>query len=626
MSPRKNPKIGKHPDLYAKTRVSATQIDEMPDDTDVVVEDWRMCSPDDLRRAATNGELTEDDYAEMEGYEEQADADGDVSALLADGLSRALARAIVGVNRADVDPSKRSDTGWGKKGWGDNASRLTLRAELMDLDEKSREARAKPFIEYMRSSMWGSLEYECGDREGENVGETYVDMFQSDLEETSITALQKAAREVLGDDDLDFEKYDEGALEEILRDPGNFDVKRHSGYRNVSGSVWSAKCNDQYDERDGTKYEDQLEKILHGGEYKHHSWGQRGDAYDAGERDRVVLDALPGGTAHVEIYPGLGQEDLDYALKDLENEEPYVTVATRGKRRRGLKDSDPITVDDFDGGYTLHSSFYDDEHIVASYNEEKLRAALSELGEIAPPSTGPEHDDVVYTYAGTNDSVAGASGRGLYVAKLKANAKGKRGDLQRESTVLGHCIGNEANGHPDALRRGQTQVYSIRTEAGKPKFTIELRRVDISVGQAESVRNGGWEAGGILDETNETKPCLWTIAEVKGKANRLAGFEAGGDREGGKGFTKPDDLRLVTDFLLHLGFSPQDCKEARDIAPGITAMIEAGGDPFAPPPRKAPRPHRDPRQQPKPNPTRTAVSARVERLLARTKPMGTFRR
>lgn len=225
-----------------------------------------------------------------------------------------------------------------------------------------------------------------------------------------------------------------------------------------------------------------------------------------------------------------------------------------------------------------------------NFNEDNVLEALAdEFGgvEFEKPKVGPAHDDIAYKYSGSNDSVAGASGKGMYVARLHPNAKGRTGDLQRESRELGHCIGSEANGHPRALREGLTKVYSIRTESGKRKFTIELQRQ-------------------FRDSEH------FTIAEVKGKANRLAGFEAGKAE-----FTKPDDLRLVTDFLLHLGYSPEDIAECRDVAPGVKAMQAQGIDPFAPPPKKV----RAPKQNPAPRLPRS-----VERLYweAYEQPMGDF--
>ena len=187
--------------------------------------------------------------------------------------------------------------------------------------------------------------------------------------------------------------------------------------------------------------------------------------------------------------------------------------------------------------------------------------------ESAEVQRGPDHDTVVYRYAGTNDTIAGASGKGLYVAELG------HGDLRDESKELGHCIGNPDHGHPQLLKSGTTKVYSIRTESGRSKFSVEQFIKD-----------------GVHPQQGRTT--AGTITEVKGKpSNRLPGFDPGSTD-----LTKPDEVRLVVEFLVkHLGLTPSQVEATSDIRGGVKAMQALGQDPFSPPPRKAERPKRDPR-------------------------------
>ena len=187
--------------------------------------------------------------------------------------------------------------------------------------------------------------------------------------------------------------------------------------------------------------------------------------------------------------------------------------------------------------------------------------------ESAEVQRGPDHDTVVYRYAGTNDTIAGASGKGLYVAELG------HGDLRDESKELGHCIGNPDHGHPQLLKSGTTRVYSIRTESGRSKFSVEQFIKDGVHPQQGRVTTG-------------------TITEVKGKpSNRLPGFDPGSTD-----LTKPDEVRLVVEFLVkHLGLTPSQVEATSDIRGGVKAMQALGQDPFSPPPKKAERPKRDPR-------------------------------
>jgi hypothetical protein len=71
----------------------------------------------------------------------------------------------------------------------------------------------------------------------------------------------------------------------------------------------------------------------------------------------------------------------------------------------------------------------------------------------------------------------------------------------------------------------------------------------------------------------------------------LPGFDPGSTD-----LTKPDEVRLVVEFLVkHLGMTPSQVEATSDIRGGVKAMQALGQDPFSPPPKKAERPKRDPR-------------------------------
>jgi hypothetical protein len=285
-------------------------------------------------------------------------------------------------------------------------------------------------------------------------------------------------------------------------------------------------------------------------------------------------------------YPGLGQADIDYAVKELENNEPYVHFQTAWIYPPGRRA--PLTKEDLERSFNYSISAHAEDYMIAVPDEDTMGPALREAANIVQLRVGPEYDDVVYRYSGSHDSIAGNSGRGMYVAKLAPE------HLRKEGAVQGICIGNENLGHPKALREGKTQVFSIRTPSGKPKFTIELKRDYASKPHGYAIHREHVPLGaGYADE-------VFTIAEVKGKANRIA--------------MSPDEVRWVTEFLLSLGFTPEEIGRATDVAPGVRSMQEKGVDPFAPPPRKAREPRENPRR-----------SRSVERLIARVRPMGRFR-
>jgi hypothetical protein len=527
-----NPKIGKHPSLFER------------EETTVVVEDWRHASPGDLRQAAEAGEIDAETLGEIEDYREQADADGSLDALLADGMSRVLAHEV-------ARPKQ-----------GHKGSEQTFADELRDLDAEGRAEHIKPFVEWIQGAATGYLEYEVVNAEGE-VAELQWDNFQQGLEDEGYDHLLQLAHEVV---EFDEDEYDSGELMDILRDPGMFTASLNGQYdRRPEGTVASWQIGDVYGTCDGAKSDEQLYAILHGGVWER-------------------TDHETGKVAETVTYPGLGPEDIAEALKELENNEPYVSVkgvkAREGWRHRRGSEVE-ITADDFDDSFDLSIGQYSSDAVVFYYDADKLEEALGGLETSTEPKAPPE---VVYRYGGTNDYAGGASARGMYVAPLGAQ------HLREESKMLGHCIGSEQHGHPKALREGKTRVYSIRTEAGKAKFTVELaRRSSVPRPENEAQIDG----------------LAWAIAEVKGKANRLAGFEPGKPE-----MTKPDDVRLLTEFLLHLGFQPSAIRAARDTAPGVVAMEQAGVDPFLPPPKRV-RPGK-PAENPRGG---FPITSRVRRLL-----------
>jgi hypothetical protein len=200
------------------------------------------------------------------------------------------------------------------------------------------------------------------------------------------------------------------------------------------------------------------------------------------------------------------------------------------------------------------------------------------IGEVMTVLRGMDFapDDVVYRYDGTNNSIGGASARGFYVAKLRPAQLTLEG--MSPPVGLGICVGGEH--YRERVEEGKMDIYGIRTPAGKPKFTIEVR----------------------LPEQR--------VKQVKGKANRIPGFDP--DEAVFKGEAGVDDVRAVVEFLVnHLNmptradaYDPllrkisrlraltaqlggeahaQAIEEIGDLRPGLLAMQRIGIDPFAPP-------------------------------------------
>ena len=67
--------------------------------------------------------------------------------------------------------------------------------------------------------------------------------------------------------------------------------------------------------------------------------------------------------------------------------------------------------------------------------------------------------------------------------------------------------------------------------------------------------------------------------QIKGKANRLPGFEPG---KVGKD-VKLDEVRLIIEFLKSLGYKPSKIHAMKDLAPAIEAAEDVDVDLFVPP-------------------------------------------
>jgi hypothetical protein len=226
--------------------------------------------------------------------------------------------------------------------------------------------------------------------------------------------------------------------------------------------------------------------------------------------------------------------DLKYLLDRLDDKDVYVG------RRPSLYDlqSDRWPSLNFSIHVGLYVFIYPDLDAIYEVFLERLNESGYEEGAASEEA----ENNVVYRFCGTNECIGGASARNMYVASLTPK------QLRKEGTELGICVGRPDMPYGKNLRNGIIEIYSIRTESGRSKFTIE-----------RSVSGGD-------------------IRQVKGKANRLPGYEPGK-----YDLTKPDEVRLVVEFLTSLGMSPSEIRGSRDISPGVQAMIDAGQDPFSPP-------------------------------------------
>lgn len=141
-------------------------------------------------------------------------------------------------------------------------------------------------------------------------------------------------------------------------------------------------------------------------------------------------------------------------------------------------------------------------------------------------------------------------------------------ELGAEGRAMGMCVGRPDMGYGKAVRQGEIRILSVRRPSGKPLFTIEAelaprRRVD----EAQLIRK---------------------IEQVKGKANRLPGFDLGMEHSGQP--LKRDEVQRLYELLMSPAFQKQTepppidiSHSIRDMGPAAEAVTSLydDGDPWA---------------------------------------------
>ena len=375
---------------------------------------------------------------------------------------------------------------------------VSIHAEMLSL-------RAKPLIDFIKRRVEGNREYS----KTPDAYEYFLDYFQSEyLGDDSF--LSSIARKILRSEsgryrehlaELQVAGYDiTDVLADVLQDPALYDVEvdRYGGIVREDVGDDEIEFNAKWDDDFGELVEN-----------------LRSDA------------------------------DVEYVVEELERDDIYVAS------RIGRKDENSISSW---LNRSVYFTFSVDTSYSIEYNSEAIYEAfhnhLVDLGIESEEDADEEDadegvDNVVYRFCGTNDCIGGASARNMYVVSLTPK------QLRAEGSALILCVGNPAMPYGRNLRAGRIEIFSIRTESGRPKFTIDR---DVASGK---------------------------IGQIKGKLNRLPGYQPHKYN-----LSKPDEVRLVVEFLVSLGLSADDIRGIPDIAPGVQAMIDAGNDPFSPPPTR----------------------------------------
>jgi hypothetical protein len=124
-------------------------------------------------------------------------------------------------------------------------------------------------------------------------------------------------------------------------------------------------------------------------------------------------------------------------------------------------------------------------------------------------------------------------------------------ELAYEGTLQRHCVGRHSMGYRDAVRRGDTQIWSLRSQWNKPILTFEINLHE-------------WQSRDPLTRAG-------AIEQLKGKLNRLAGEDA-------------DEAMVLHWIFAKLGVDPagvQDFSPSRNRNPARQARtFDAAWHPY----------------------------------------------
>lgn len=235
---------------------------------------------------------------------------------------------------------------------------------------------------------------------------------------------------------------------------------------------------------------------------------------------------------------GMFVDEVERAIKKIDDE-------TNGDINLDIDDFDlqnrkryPSIEVEWDPGVYFHATL--DEVAVERDASDLLRERAEEMGGTAGKKyeeleSAPPEERVVYRWPD-----------GFYVQDLTID------EIKKEGPTQGICVHREDMGYLKAVRKGEIKILSLRRPSGKPLFTIEAS----------------------LDKQGRIKD----INQVKGKANRLPGFDLG--KVGDMYPIKRDEVERILEFIA-VGAKPLMSEDLElplenisDVAPAAMQVYE----------------------------------------------------
>jgi hypothetical protein len=140
-------------------------------------------------------------------------------------------------------------------------------------------------------------------------------------------------------------------------------------------------------------------------------------------------------------------------------------------------------------------------------------------------------------------------------------------DLRLEGTLMRHCVGEKGMGYIKALSDGQIEIWSLRSQKNKPRFTLE---VDTQFYADDIRRTMDDQTPGL----SEAELRAENIKQLKGKANRSPGFA---DKHETDGIRFPEEVVFWEHVLPGLGVDPASVADFRGSLLATYRIGQPGG-------------------------------------------------
>lgn len=187
------------------------------------------------------------------------------------------------------------------------------------------------------------------------------------------------------------------------------------------------------------------------------------------------------------------------------------------------------------------SKWFEDQ----SYRDEALDTLRDYIS--AMESGASDEREVVGEWSKEQLYQIGLRGGALYEEAPWKLIKLHPSDLRMEGALMRHCVGDGDMGYIRALKNGEIEIWSLRSRANKPRFTLEI--------DAEKfyIEDDGRRYKTLTPEFYRGR----AVSQLRGKANRLAGFAD----SLGNSFKFPDEIVFWDHVFRQLGVDPTKVKD-----------------------------------------------------------------